>query len=742
MMQKAVLGSQSSNEMAVYKGRIEIEAAAEELMKPTGSWFLIDPRRSKNLGYWDVTTSVALLYVALVTPYEVALLEPALDALFFCNRLVDCVFAVDIVVQFIVMKERQNVQASLGAVWITDRKELARDYLTSWFALDVGTVGLSALDIYTVVIGTANADVLESLSTLKVLRVLRLFKLVRLFRSSMIFKRWETRIAIDYSILSMIKCFVIVLVSSHWVACAWLMQAFLGDTASSWLYETGYCAEDPEGSTSHRCQSAFSMYSASQYWAMMTITSVGYGDIAATFNNPVEMWVCSFLMLFTSLIWAQVIGTFCGVIATFNPEQNAFQAKMDQLNRFMKREAIPSEMRQRLREYFFQSKHLRLAEMQQSLVEEMAPNLKREVLWRTNKAWLQRIWFLQEAPRSFMIELAMKLRAKVFCPGDSPARGYMYIVHRGIALYQARLITKGNVFGEDIILSSRHLRSTAQARAMNYLETYFTSRPTLLELAERYPTTASKIRRFAVMLALRREILSIAKAALGLQTDDMIAKAVRVQQLAKALPDVYVAGTAASHDESRFLSKQIDWQQVKANALSAQADVEEQPVEADDHLDSQPIGDRSVAKGDYSLDGRFRDDRLRSPGGVERLDGLSPGNSMQPIGGRSPPRTESSPSPGGGFNVGWARGWGLSTGKDSSSHGQGSNNFITGETVEDHTMKRENEKRIQDLSVKMDMILQGQKAMRVEISEQRDALRVLSHWVMCDRTVLTSKLQA
>ena len=40
----------------------------------------------------------------------------------------------------------------------------------------------------------------------------------------------------------------------------------------------------------------------------------------------------------------------------------------------------------------------------------------------------------------------------------------MYIVHRGIALYEARLITRGRVWGEDIILHSPHLRSNSQAR--------------------------------------------------------------------------------------------------------------------------------------------------------------------------------------------------------------------------------------------------------------------------------------
>ena len=64
---------------------------------------LIDPRQSKYIGHWDTLTSVALIFTALVTPFEVSFLEPptlsSLDALFFINRLIDAVFTCDMVLQ-------------------------------------------------------------------------------------------------------------------------------------------------------------------------------------------------------------------------------------------------------------------------------------------------------------------------------------------------------------------------------------------------------------------------------------------------------------------------------------------------------------------------------------------------------------------------------------------------------------------------------------------------------------------
>ena len=64
---------------------------------------------------------------------------------------------------------------------------------------------------------------------------------------------------------------------------------------------------------------------AALYWSAMTVTSIGYGDIGATAFNPVEQAVCTGLMLTSSLVWAQVIGTYCGVVATLNPELREFR---------------------------------------------------------------------------------------------------------------------------------------------------------------------------------------------------------------------------------------------------------------------------------------------------------------------------------------------------------------------------------------------------------------------------------
>lgn len=77
------------------------------------------------------------------------------------------------------------------------------------------------------------------------------------------------------------------------------------------------------------------------------------------------------------------------------------------------------------------------------------------------------------------------------------------------------MLTKGKVWGADIILQTVSLRLKASAYAMNYLETYYTSREDLIELGKRHPDDSRMIREQAIWLALRRDIVARAKEITG-----------------------------------------------------------------------------------------------------------------------------------------------------------------------------------------------------------------------------------
>ena len=436
------------------------------------------------------------------------------------NRIVDTIFFVDMLVQFFLMVEKQApASSSKGTIWLSSPGAIAKNYLTSWFLLDLTSILVSVFDFMcfdfvSELLGGGSGD-LTKLKILRVLRVLRLVKLVRLARASRMLKRLEQRFAINYAYLSLSKAVVSVVVLAHWFACIWVLQAKVQDDMSNtWIARLGYCtalAGPPGGDASYTCP-VLESYMSALYFATMSITSIGYGDITPTRTNWVEQFICVILQLIACIVWAQMIGVFAGVISSFNPDQNEFRATMDELNRFIVRENFEPELSRRLRGYFHQSKHLRASQQkQQQLLSSMPPTLQGEVSWAANSTWLQNIWFLRECDPQFMLELSLQMHAVVFSPSDIAPPGYMFIIQRGVALYQGKVLTKGKVFGEDMILQDESLRSKASARAMNYLEANYVSRTELMMLANRYPATKKRIRRAAILLSLRREVVKLAQ---------------------------------------------------------------------------------------------------------------------------------------------------------------------------------------------------------------------------------------
>ena len=124
----------SKLEKEAHDNAMELAAARKLALghTETRSRFLIDPRTSRWLPYWDGTTTVALCFTALVTPYEVSYLRPDNVVLFVINRVVDVAFGTDIAVQFFLSFPTAN---SSGTHWVLDLRAIARHYLRGWFLL-------------------------------------------------------------------------------------------------------------------------------------------------------------------------------------------------------------------------------------------------------------------------------------------------------------------------------------------------------------------------------------------------------------------------------------------------------------------------------------------------------------------------------------------------------------------------------------------------------------------------------
>ena len=124
-----------------------------------------------------------------------------------------------------------------------------------------------------------------------------------------------------------------------------------------------------------------------------------------------EMGVATLIMLLSSMLWGNFIATYCGVIASQDPEGQDFRRTMDELNRFISAKRLDKAMQLRLREYFHQTRHLQVADAHRHLMNLMSPKLQGEVAWSISEKWLTRVWFLRTAGKPFMVQLSRAAEA-------------------------------------------------------------------------------------------------------------------------------------------------------------------------------------------------------------------------------------------------------------------------------------------------------------------------------------------
>ena len=78
------------------------------------------------------------------------------------------------------------------------------------------------------------------------------------------------------------------------------------------------------------------------------------GDIHAVPFNTTEQLINTLLVLFGGMLWARLVGTFCGLAAQLEPEVRERRERLSSLNSFMEDVRLPPFLRFRLREYFFE----------------------------------------------------------------------------------------------------------------------------------------------------------------------------------------------------------------------------------------------------------------------------------------------------------------------------------------------------------------------------------------------------
>ena len=482
----------------------------------------LDPH-SKGMQRWDSMMALGLLYTAIVTPFEVCVLLPVslgemlYDPLCWTNRVVDLFFVADVVIQcFLAYQEPPDK----GGQWVHNNLKIFRRYAKSWMPLDILTA--LPIDVFVAVyengLSSVNAGNAALRQGLRIVRMLRLLKLIRVLRASRIFRRWQAHFGLSFAMMALLKFMMLMLVTSHWLACAWLLTGKfvtppedekMPDGMSSahafsttWLHKAGLTKAGPA-----------EQYGVSLYVALATITSGSVGVISP--SNPLEYYVQTLMMLLGAAAWAYVISSGCGIIATLNPAQVEYRHMMDELNYFAKEKELPRDLTVKLREFLALTAHTFREKQYNQVLSHLSVRLRADAALCWAKSTLMRVPYFQSGSieDEFLASVALGLKPQMFCRTEhiSVVDG-LVIIERGIAAKDGRISTKGACLGQDMVLTSLTFRDLDPAIALTFVvQTAMLEKKQLEALLVDYPHARRAVRSSSFKLAFSRAIVQVSK---------------------------------------------------------------------------------------------------------------------------------------------------------------------------------------------------------------------------------------
>jgi voltage-gated potassium channel Kch len=327
------------------------EASWIPVLHPTG-W----PRQ-----VWDFLMSAILLFLAVFAPYAISfdIVSQPWEPLFIIELAVDVVLILDVLLNF------QTGFVNQGKLEMSTRA-ISHKYVRSWFIVDL--VSSIPSTIVALIFGHEATQIAKLRSFVRVLRMCSLLRVVRLARIS-------TRVSMIFSqsaLFGKIKFMVVFAIAAHWGACGFntLANSAVTDVERTWLTVL-------EARLQERLSNG-DRYLWALYWAVVTITTVGYGDVVPV--GPAELLYATLYMMLGTIVMSFVVDSVSRSFASAVQHLLQFRRKMQNLALYCEARLIPAVLRDRVFRFFDQCWREEVGSM--SVLSEMSYALQMEVaLW-------------------------------------------------------------------------------------------------------------------------------------------------------------------------------------------------------------------------------------------------------------------------------------------------------------------------------------------------------------------------
>jgi hyperpolarization activated cyclic nucleotide-gated potassium channel 2 len=227
--------------------------------------------------------------------------------------------------------------------------------LSTTFLLDLLTT--IPFDAIAGAVGNKNPQTLRLAKLMRMFRLARLAKLVMLLKNGRVFEATEDVLANNMhdGVGELISLFAALFFCAHLIGCLWFWVGSLshecedpvGRTGCGATWMTNYWGEGWDSGSSHpNNRGVGSQYITSIYWALSTMTTVGYGDISASPRSNAEMVVSMASMLAGTTVFAYVMSQMLQVVLNLDPSGDELKKHKALSKSFTEMKNLPSSFKE------------------------------------------------------------------------------------------------------------------------------------------------------------------------------------------------------------------------------------------------------------------------------------------------------------------------------------------------------------------------------------------------------------
>lgn len=321
---------------------------------------------SKFKTRWDMFMFALIIYVVIMVPYRLCFGAQAEGGLKWVEMAMDFCFITDCIINF------NTAFIDKNKVLHVSRVDIAKDYLKGWFWIDIPAS--IPVDFIVEFLISSQGGGTGSLKLIRFLRLFRLFRVVKLAKVNDLFDVLEVQFDINLNALRIVKMFITMLLTGHFLGCMLHATWYIEQDPN---YDAGWLIDAfPEATVDS--EDAQYRYLLSLYFAMTTMTTVGYGDILPMTNN--ERIVIIFVYMIGGCVFGYMLGNITNLMNDLWRVANIFTENVDSLKEYMRYRQFPHHLNSAVKEYFKYFWTSRTVFDEANIVNQIAAPLQERVI--------------------------------------------------------------------------------------------------------------------------------------------------------------------------------------------------------------------------------------------------------------------------------------------------------------------------------------------------------------------------